>query len=373
MLQKYSLKANDAILAEEKHMPLYDDLLSQKHALIAGGAAQNTARGAQYILPADSVVFIGCVGKDEYADKLRSACSAAGLRVEYRVDETQPTGRCGVVITGANRSLCTHLAAANEYKMEHLQSPEIWDLVKKAKFYYVGGYHLTVCVPAVMALAKEAAENKDKVFFMNLSAPFIPQFFKQQLEETSPYWDYVIGNETEAAAWAEAQGGDIKGKPVQEIALHMAGLKKVNEGRKRTVVITQGTEPTIVAVQGEEKVREYPVRTIGKEEIYDTNGAGYVDFMLLLRSVAMTEVTDDLIATPLLVASSLGSLKGNRLRSLSIWDNGLPDSASRNWDLSTSSLPSLPFSIPVPAVDIFPLLGSLTPSRPSQRHEFLPV
>lgn len=296
MLQKYSLKPNDAILAEESHMPLYDDLLSRKHALIAGGAAQNTARGAQYILPADSVLYIGCVGQDEYAEKLRSACAAAGLRVEYRVDDTQPTGRCGVVITGNNRSLCTHLAAANEYKMEHLKSPKIWDLVQKAKFYYVGGFHLTVCVPAVMALAEEAAAHPDKVFVMNLSAPFIAQFFKQQLEDTSPYWDYVIGNETEAAAWAEAQGGDVKGKSVPEIAMHMAGLKKVNEGRKRTVVITQGTESTVVAVQGEEKVREYPVRTIAKEEIYDTNGAGYVFdfpfFFSFLSTVAMTEVTD---------------------------------------------------------------------------------
>ena len=274
MLNKYSLKPNDAILAEEPHMPLYADLLSRKHALIAGGAAQNTARGAQYILPADSVLYIGCVGKDEYAEKLRSACSAAGLRVEYRVDETQPTGRCGVIINGSNRSLCTHLAAANEYKLDHLQSPAIWDLVKKAKFYYVGGFHLTVCVPAVMALAKEAAANPEKTFIMNLSAPFIPSFFKQQLDETSPYWDYVIGNETEAAAWAEAEGGEVKGKGSAEIALYMAGLKKVNEKRKRVVVITQGTDATVVAVQGEGKAKEYPVRTIGKEEIYDTNGAG---------------------------------------------------------------------------------------------------
>ncbi|KAL8805513.1 MAG: hypothetical protein Q9200_005394 [Gallowayella weberi] len=273
-LQKYNLKANDAILAEESHMALYPDLLSRNAALIAGGAAQNTARGAQYILPPNSVLYIGCVGKDEYAEKLRSACSAAGLRVEYRVDETQPTGRCGVVITGNNRSLCTHLAAANEYKLDHLQRPEIWDLVKKAKFYYVGGYHLTVCVPAVMALAKEAASDPQKIFIMNLSAPFIPQFFKEPLAETSPYWDYLIGNETEVAAWAESQGEALKGKGVKEIAMHMAGLKKVNEARKRTVVITQGTDPTIIAVQGEKEAREYPVRTIEKEKIYDTNGAG---------------------------------------------------------------------------------------------------
>lgn len=48
MLQKYGLKANDAILAEEKHMGIYEDLINNRKAkLIAGGAAQNTARGAQ--------------------------------------------------------------------------------------------------------------------------------------------------------------------------------------------------------------------------------------------------------------------------------------------------------------------------------------
>lgn len=51
MLEKYGLKPNDAILAEEKHMGLYEDLLQNHNAkLIAGGAAQNTARGAQ-VLP----------------------------------------------------------------------------------------------------------------------------------------------------------------------------------------------------------------------------------------------------------------------------------------------------------------------------------
>ena len=48
MLSKYGLKANDAILAEDKHMGLYEDLLQNHDAkLIAGGAAQNTTRGAQ--------------------------------------------------------------------------------------------------------------------------------------------------------------------------------------------------------------------------------------------------------------------------------------------------------------------------------------
>lgn len=114
---------------------------------------------AQYMLPADSVVFFGCVGKDKEADILQKANKEAGLTTKYRIDPEQPTGRCGVVITGQNRSMCTDLAAANHYKIEHLK--ENWETVQHSKAYFVGGFHLTVCVPAVMALAEEAAkENK---------------------------------------------------------------------------------------------------------------------------------------------------------------------------------------------------------------------
>ena len=182
LLQQYGLKANDAILSEEKHMSLYDELINNRNALLLpGGAAQNTARGVQvrempstrasiaatniwchfqYILPPDSVVFFGCVGKDEHAETLLRINKEAGLQVRYRYDEEQPTGRCGVIITGHNRSMATDLAAANHYTLDHMK--ENWETVQNAKAYFVGGFHLTVCVPAIMALAEEAAKE-DKV------------------------------------------------------------------------------------------------------------------------------------------------------------------------------------------------------------------
>lgn len=169
--------------------------------------------------------------------------------------------------------MCTHLAAANDYKLSHLQSPEIWKLVQQAKVYYVGGYHLTVCPEAAMALAKEAAKE-NKIYVLSLSAPFIPQFFKTQVDETAPYWDYVIGNETEARSWAGVHDECKEKEDVKAIARHLAELPKENKERKRVVVVTQGTEETVIAVQGEKGVKTFKVREIGSQEICDTNGAG---------------------------------------------------------------------------------------------------
>lgn len=42
------------------------------------------------------------------------------------------------------------------------------------------------------------------MFIMNLSAPFLCQFFRAPMLEASPYWDVLFGNESEALAFAEA-------------------------------------------------------------------------------------------------------------------------------------------------------------------------
>jgi len=42
------LKPDDAILAEEKHLPIYEEITTNySPKYLAGGAAQNSARGAQ--------------------------------------------------------------------------------------------------------------------------------------------------------------------------------------------------------------------------------------------------------------------------------------------------------------------------------------
>jgi adenosine kinase len=50
-LSKYDLKPNNAILADEKHKPLYDEMIKKyKVDYSPGGATQNTLRVAQVIV-----------------------------------------------------------------------------------------------------------------------------------------------------------------------------------------------------------------------------------------------------------------------------------------------------------------------------------
>ena len=91
MLEEYGLKLDDTLLVdaekEPEKMGLYDDLIKNRNAkLIPGGAAQNTARGAQYMLGPDSVWYIGSVGDDEYSKLLREKCAEQGTsltKTEY--------------------------------------------------------------------------------------------------------------------------------------------------------------------------------------------------------------------------------------------------------------------------------------------------
>ncbi|CUA67714.1 adenosine kinase [Rhizoctonia solani] len=274
ILEKYKLKPNDATLAGPEHMPIYEEIV-EKYTItyVAGGAAQNAARGAAYVLPAESVVYAGCVGSDDLAEQLRNANSKEGVASAYQVKQGEKTGACAVILTGHDRSLVTTLRAAEMFNKEHLASPEVAPLVDGAKFYYVGGFFLTHGVESALVVAKKASET-GKTFALNLSAPFICQFFGAQLGQILPYVDLLIGNESEAAAWAAANGLETN-TPLGVIATTLANLSKINSSRPRTVVITSGPDATIVAKSGKgEEPKTYPVARLADDEIVDTNGAG---------------------------------------------------------------------------------------------------
>merc|ERR1712183_1259167 len=159
---------------------------------------QNSIRVAQWILGVkNSTSYFGCVGKDATKDTLESKAKEAGVNVQYQLSTEYPTGRCAVLITGQDRSLVTKLDAANHFTVSHLEECANWSIVTSAKVVYSAGFFLTVSVDSMLKVAKYCSQN-NRTYCLNLSAPFLCQFFKDQMASVLPFTDIVFGNETEA-------------------------------------------------------------------------------------------------------------------------------------------------------------------------------
>lgn len=266
-LAKYGLKPNNTILLDftsTDMLKIFDEIAMFPNVhFIAGGSAQNTARGAAYVLGEGHVGFIGSVGKDKFSDILLKKNKEAGVDSMYQVIEHISTGRCAALITGHNRSLVTELGAAKLFKSQHID--EIWDVIENTKMFYIEGFKITACLDSVLKLGLHAQQT-GKPFIMNFSASFIPEFFKAELEKCLPYATHIIGNEVEAASYAKAFNLDCDPSDLVSIAKHLA------RDSNRTVIFTHEVEPTVVVSKGCEYI--YPVEKLDETKIIDTNGAG---------------------------------------------------------------------------------------------------
>lgn len=269
-LNKYGLKAGNAILAEPSHLPIYEEIQKQYTVeYIAGGAAQNSIRVAQWLLGTPRAsAYVGCIGNDENGKTLKNTTEAAGVVTHYLVDEATVTGTCAVLVTDKERSLCTNLGAANNYKKAHIESPALQQVLEKAQLFYSTGYFLTVSPESLVHIGEHAAKN-NKPFLFNLAAPFVIQFFGDQMATVLPYVDVVFSNEDEAKAYGQKQGW---GEDLTVIAAKLAATPKVNTKRSRIVIFTQGAQNTIVYQDGQ--ISEFKPIPVDPSSIVDLNGAG---------------------------------------------------------------------------------------------------
>lgn len=205
LLQKYEMKANDAILATDKHKDLCKVMADKyKVEYIAGGAVQNTMRVAQWFFDTPRVAtFFGAISEDKFGAQMKEIAEQYRVNAVYQTVADVPTGTCACLITqgGKNRSLCAYLGASQKFNIDHLNKNI--ELVNRAKIFYTSGFHLIVCLEGVLKLAKIAHESPDKLFTLNLSAPYISEFYSDQLKEVLPYTDILFGNETEAQAFSD--------------------------------------------------------------------------------------------------------------------------------------------------------------------------
>lgn len=271
VLDKYGVKLDSAILAEKEHMPVYDDLKDNYDPqFIAGGATQNSIRVAQWMLKKKGqAAFMGCVSDDVNGKKLEECATADGVLVHYMKSTSNPTGTCACLIKDGERALIANLAAANDFEPSHLQTEKAKEIIETAKFYYIAGFFLTASYESYLEVA-EHANAKGKTLCLNLSAPFIIDFFTDQMTTAMSHANFLFGNESEAAALGAKLG---LGSDLKELAVKVSDMLCKKEGLPEpTVVFTQGSKSTIVARGG--VVTEYAVEPLGEGELVDTNGAG---------------------------------------------------------------------------------------------------
>jgi len=273
-LEKYGIKRANASMAEEKDLPLFDEIKKDPNIIyVAGGATQNAIRGAAWLL-GDSghsgvVSMTGSICEDENGAILKDSSVKAGVTPNYFYSTKHGTGRCAVLVCEKERSLVADLAAANDYDHSHFETECTQALVNKSEIFYSASFFLTVSPQTSVAIGKHCRAN-GKTFIINISATFLVDFFWDKLYEVLNYADYVIANEDEAAAFAKKSGwpeNDLEGTALK--------LSQENiEGRSgpRVVIFTHGSSPTIIANNG--KVTLSPVIPIDKSKIVDTNGAG---------------------------------------------------------------------------------------------------
>lgn len=89
-------------MAEEKHMPIYDELWNREDRIaIPGGSALNSIRATNFMLKDSNpglAHYIGCIGKDERGEHLKTIMKTEGVDACMHEDESVPTGTCAVIV-----------------------------------------------------------------------------------------------------------------------------------------------------------------------------------------------------------------------------------------------------------------------------------
>eukprot|EP01056_Protomagalhaensia_sp_Gyna25_P002290 Protomagalhaensia_sp_Gyna_25__2289@NODE_2252_length_1191_cov_663_207465_g1867_i0_p1_GENE_NODE_2252_length_1191_cov_663_207465_g1867_i0NODE_2252_length_1191_cov_663_207465_g1867_i0_p1_ORF_typecomplete_len383_score69_46PfkB/PF00294_24/2_9e46KR/PF08659_10/0_22_NODE_2252_length_1191_cov_663_207465_g1867_i0421160 len=272
----------------EKHGSIFEDRLKDPHTkLIPGGAGQNTGRFAQKMLARSpgAVVYLGAVGRDEYAAAMKQIDEAMGMEVHfYEVDGIR-TGTCAAVINSKtrDRSMCTNLGAANKFQFSFLQ--DHWHRVEQAQILFSAGFFVTASPASFRSLMAHANEHEHKLFGTNLCAPFIIECYKDDVLEWLQAANFVVSNEVEWQTVARVFQNELElpssDAPLDEV-LRAACTNLEWKGatqKPRVFICTQGADPTLVAHRPRQsvtraRVDQYPVEPVQKELIVDTIGCG---------------------------------------------------------------------------------------------------
>jgi len=277
---------------------------------IAGGAAQNTIRGAQWVSPTKGIThYIGCVGDDENGKRIKASANSDGVETHYYVSKTHRTGSCAVLVHDKERALCADLAAANDYQHSHFVSEEIQSLLNKISIVYTTGFFLTVSPQTLIELGQHCNSN-NKTFVFSIAATFPVEFYWENMQKVIAHANVIVANESEAQAFLTKAGqnkDDLKAG-----AKFIASFPKANPAIKRLVIITQGPDPAYTYSEETGLLQEWKVPAIAKEAIVDLNGAGDAFMGGFVAALAHNKPLDKCIQTAMACAHQILQVPGTQ-------------------------------------------------------------
>ena len=137
-------------------------------------------------------------------------------------------------------------------------------------------------------------------------------FFKDQIKTVLPYISIIIGNEEEGAAFCKAFLPSSS--PFKDLETSLPTLAASATTQPVTLVITQGSDPTLVVEAGKSELQQYPVLKVATEEIVDTNGAGDAFAGGLVGALVAGKSLKDAIV----VAQRMGKMNLGQVRCASV-------------------------------------------------------
>ncbi|KAH8243238.1 hypothetical protein KR032_005734, partial [Drosophila birchii] len=269
ILEKYGLAHNSAIIAEEKHDALFEELMNMENVMYsAGGACQNTMRIFQWIVQTPNRgIFSGAVGNDKLGERIAKRAKADGLLTLYQVKDDLPTGSCAVIMKGLNRSMVANLGAASLFTDEWMEDEENICYMERSQYFYFTGFFLAVCPSVVERVARMCSES-NRIMILNFSAVFVLQMQRATLNQVMQHVDIIFCNKEEAIAYSESC--DWKSKNIFEVGHRLQSMNKMNNS-PRLVIIMDPVCP-VLCFQENERVLEYPLPKVDKTKVVDNNG-----------------------------------------------------------------------------------------------------
>jgi sugar/nucleoside kinase (ribokinase family) len=220
----------------------------------SGGSAANTAAGLASF--GGTAAFIGRVADDTFGKVFTHDLRSLGVHFDSPVaHDGSPTGRCLVIVApDAERTMCTHLGAANLLEPDAIDP----DVIGHASITYLEGYLWDEPqTKDAIRRAAEMAHGAGRRVALTLSDPFCVDRHRLEFRDlVANHVDILFANEDEITMLYDAADFD-------------AALQHVR-GHCEVAALTRGAQGSVIVAGDEVHI----VDAVPVAELVDTTGAG---------------------------------------------------------------------------------------------------